>query len=244
MRIGYMTDKGRRRPKNEDALRVLEGKNFFMLADGVGGNRSGEIASQTALGTVEKFIEHNPLERLDGRDTIFRYFETAVDFVNQTIRKLSETEPKYAGMATTLVCAYIRDRIMYIANVGDSRVYLVHDSQIHQITEDHTYVNDLVKMGAITREEAENHNKKNVITRAIGANACSTPDCFNIFIQPKDRILICSDGLYDEVDEQEILERMMKDDDMAKCAEDLVNMANENGGSDNISVICIEVSED
>ncbi|MBQ0005429.1 MAG: Stp1/IreP family PP2C-type Ser/Thr phosphatase [Clostridiales bacterium] len=244
MKIGYMTDKGRRRPKNEDALRVLPGKNFFMLADGVGGNKSGEVASKTALDALERFIEHNPLERLEGRDEIFRYFEAAVDFVNQMIIRISTAEPAFAGMATTLVFVYIRDRIAYISNVGDSRVYAVHNSQIHQITEDHTYVNDLVKMGAITREEAEHHNKKNVITRAIGANACSIPDCFNIFIQPGDRILICSDGLYDEVNETAMLERLIRDDDMADCAEDLVKMANDNGGNDNISVICIEVSED
>lgn len=244
MRIGHMTDKGRRRPKNEDALRVLADRNFFMLADGVGGNRSGEVASKTALDTVEKFVDHNPLEKLEGREDVFRYFETCVDFVNQTIMRLSDVQPTYAGMATTLVLAYIRERIMYIANVGDSRVYVAHNKQIHQITEDHTYVNDLVKMGAITREEAENHNKKNVITRAIGANACSTPDCFNIFVQPGDRVLICSDGLYDEVNEMEMLERLVRDHDMQRCSEDLVTMANEHGGSDNISVICIEVSED
>ncbi len=244
MRIGYMTDKGRRRPKNEDALRVLAGKNFFMLADGVGGNKSGEVASKTALDALERFVDYNPLDRLNGRDEVFRYYEAAVDYVNQTILRLSDTQPVYAGMATTLVCAYIRERIMYIANVGDSRVYVVHNSQIHQITEDHTYVNDLMKMGAITKEEAENHNKKNVITRAIGANACSTPDCFNIFVQPGDKVLICSDGLYDEVREQDMLGRLIRDDDMGACAEDLVRMANENGGSDNISVICIEVTED
>lgn len=239
MKIGYMSDKGRRRPKNEDALRVLPGKKFFMLADGVGGNKSGEVASKSALNAVEKFIEHNPIERLCGRDEVFRYFNEAVDFVNRTILAMAELEPSYAGMATTLVFAYVQDRIMYIANVGDSRVYLVNKGRISQITEDHTYVNDLVRMGAITKEEAHTHNKKNVITRAIGANAYSKPDCFNVYIDPDDRVLICSDGLYDEVREKEILERLMQDDDMATCAEDLVRMANEHGGSDNISVICI-----
>lgn len=239
-----MTDKGRRRPKNEDALRVLADKNFFMLADGVGGNKSGEVASNGALDTLTKFIEHNPPEKLEGRDEIFRYFRVAVDYVDRTIETMSEIETAYAGMATTLVFAYLKDRILYIGNVGDSRAYLVHNGKIHQITEDHTYVNDLVKMGAITREEAEKHNKKNVITRAIGANACSTPDCFNVYVEPGDKVLICSDGLYDEVTEGTILQVLTKTEDMNECADLLVRMANENGGSDNISVICVEVPED
>ncbi len=244
MRVGYMTDKGRRRPKNEDALRVLPDRNFFMLADGVGGNRSGEVASNGSLDTLQKFIEHNPIEKLEGRDEIFRYFEAAVDYVDQTIERMSEAEPACAGMATTLVFAYIRDRIMYVANVGDSRAYLIHQGQIYQITEDHTYVNDLVKMGAITRQEAETHNKKNVITRAIGSNAYSTPDCFNVYIEPGDKVLICSDGLYDELSDAAILAELTRADDMTDCAEHLVRLANENGGNDNISVICIEVPEE
>lgn len=244
MKIGYFTDKGMRRQKNEDAIKVLGDQRLFMLADGVGGNKSGEMASKTALEALENFVHHNPLDKLDGRDEVFRYFETAVDYVNQVILKLSDSQPKYAGMATTLVFAYIAGKLMYIANVGDSRVYLLHNSEIHQITEDHTYVNDLVRMGAISKSEAENHNKKNVITRAIGANACNTPDCFNVYVEPGDKVLICSDGLYDEVNEKEILHRMLLEEDMRECAKNLVDMANEHGGSDNISVICIGLEED
>lgn len=244
MRIGYLTDKGRRRPTNEDAVKVLPDLNFFMLADGVGGNKSGEIASQSALDALEKFVRHNPPEWLEGRDEIFRYFRSAINYVNQFIIKLSEVKPQYAGMATTLVFAYINKGTMYIANLGDSRVYLIHEGFIQQITEDHTYVNDLVKMGAIAKAEAATHARKNVITRAIGANANNDPDCFSVPVTKGDRILICSDGLYDEVDENTILMRMRRFDDMVNCAEDLVNMANENSGHDNISVICINMVED
>lgn len=244
MRIGYMTDGGRRRPTNEDAVKVLEDVNFYMLADGVGGNRSGEIASQSALDALEKFIRHNPPEWLTDRDEIFRYLRAGVRYVNQFIIKMSEAKPQYAGMATTLVFAYIRDGEMYVANVGDSRVYLIHDGLIQQITDDHTYVNDLVKMGAISREEAQTHARKNVITRAIGANANNEPDCFSVPVDQGDRVLLCSDGLYDEVDDQTVLYTMTRFDDMMICAEDLVSMANDNGGNDNISVICVNLSED
>ena len=144
-------------------------------------------------------------------------------------------------MATTLTFAYICDDEMYVANVGDSRVYLAHGDMIQQITDDHTYVNDLVKMGAITREEAHLHARKNVITRAIGANANNEPDCFSVPVERDDRILLCSDGLYDEVDDDTILSTLVRSDDMKACASELVLMANQNGGNDNISVICIDL---
>lgn len=244
MNIGYLTDPGRRRTKNEDALRVLKEKNFFMLADGVGGNKSGEVASQAALDALQDYVQNNPLDKVSGRDAMFRYFEDAVNYVNEYIREMSQEKPEYNGMATTLVFAYVDGKILYIANVGDSRVYFIHNNVIHQITEDHTYVNDLLKMGAITKSEAAHHEKKNVITRAIGANAYNCPDCFNIFIEPDDKILICSDGLYDEVPEKDIMEVIQSGEDMQDCARKLVDMANEKGGSDNISVICIDMMED
>jgi protein phosphatase len=214
-----------------------------MLADGVGGNRSGEIASQSALDALEKFIRHNPPEWLSSRDEVFRYFRAAVNYVNQFIIKLSEAKPQYAGMATTLTFAYIRKDEMYVANVGDSRVYLAHGDMIQQITDDHTYVNDLVKMGAITKDEAHLHARKNVITRAIGANANNEPDCFSVPVESGDRVLLCSDGLYDEVDDDTILAIINRASDMAMCAEELVALANDNGGNDNISVICVDLED-
>ena len=243
MDIGYTTDRGRRRPTNEDSVRACGDVGFFMLADGVGGNRSGEIASQSALDALEKFVRHNPPEWLGSRDEIFRYFRAAVNYVNQFIIKLSEAKPQYAGMATTLAFAYVRDNEMYVANVGDSRVYLMHDDMIQQITDDHTYVNDLVKMGAISKEEAHMHARKNVITRAIGANANNEPDCFCVQLEKGDRILLCSDGLYDEVDDESILSIVSRSGDMSACVRELVDMANENGGNDNISVICVDLED-
>ncbi len=244
MKVGYLTDRGRRRPTNEDSVKVMEKESFYLLADGVGGNRSGEVASQSALDAMEKFITHNPPQWLGDRDEIFRYFRAAVNYVNHYIIKLSEARPQYTGMATTLAFAYIKGGNMYVANVGDSRVYLIHNGMIQQITDDHTYVNDLVKMGAITKEEALHHARKNVITRAIGANANNEPDCFSVPVAAGDRVLLCSDGLYDEVDDDAILSAISRFDDMMVCAEDLVAMANENGGNDNISVICVDVAED
>lgn len=244
MKIGYSTDKGLRRPKNEDAVKVIPEERFFMLADGVGGNNAGDVASRKSLEALEDYILNNPVDESKGKEAMFRYFEDAVNYVNEVIHLLSEEVDEYDGMATTLVFAYIGSKILYIANIGDSRVYLVHAGVMHQITEDHTYVNDLVKMGAITREEAEHHKKKNVITRAIGENAYSSPDCYNIYIENGDKILICSDGLYDEVSEADIKAEISREIDMDVCADNLVSMAINAGGSDNISVICINMVED
>jgi len=243
MSAGYLTDRGRRRPANEDAVKIMEDVNFYMLADGVGGNKSGEIASQSALDALEKFIRHNPPEWLKSRSEIFRYFRAAINYVNQFIIRLSEVKPQYSGMATTLAFAYICGDTMYVANIGDSRVYLVHEGMIQQITDDHTYVNDLVKMGAISKEDAHHHARKNVITRAIGANANNDPDCFSVPVEKGDKVLLCSDGLYDEVDDRTILLRMTGFEDMQACAEDLVNLANNNGGNDNVSVICVNLED-
>ncbi len=243
MRIGYLTDRGRRRPTNEDAVKVLDDVNFFMLADGVGGNRSGEIASQSALEALEKFVRHNPPEWLESREETFRYFRAAVKYVNQYIINISESLPQNSGMATTLVFAYVTNEDLYVGNIGDSRAYLVHDEMIQQITEDHTYVNDLVKMGAITKEEAQTHVRKNVITRAIGANANNEVDCFCVPIEDGDMLLMCSDGLYDEVDDDSICEEFYRTRDMRVCAERLVDLANRNGGNDNISVVCVNMME-
>ncbi len=244
MRAGYYTDKGMKRPHNEDAVRVLMEHNVFMLADGVGGNKAGEIASNQTLEIVRDYLANNPIEEIVGSEAISRYFEDAVDYANEYIKQLAQSVPECAGMATTLVIAYVRDRILYVANVGDSRAYFIHGKEIHQITVDHTYVNDLVMMGAITRTEAEHHRKKNVITRAIGANSYNNPDFFNLYIEPEDRILLCSDGLYDELSEEEMLQIIDSTDDMAVCAKTLVDRANEKGGNDNISVICISMVED
>ena len=221
MKSGFITDRGRRRPTNEDSLRACE----------------------SALDALEKFVRHNPPEWLGSRDEVFRYFRAAVNYVNQFIIKLSEAKPQYAGMATTLTFAYIRKDEMYVANVGDSRVYLAHGDMIQQITDDHTYVNDLVKMGAITRDEAHLHARKNVITRAIGANANNEPDCFSVPVEKGDKVLLCSDGLYDEVDDDTILSTLNRASDMTQCAEELVALANDNGGNDNISVICVDLED-
>ncbi len=244
MKFAYKTDRGLRRSKNEDAVRVLPESNFFMLADGAGGMKAGDVASKEALDALEDYVVKNPLDDIEGSEAVFDYFKEVVEYVSEYIMYLSEKEKAYSEMATTLVFAYIRKNILYVSNIGDSRVYFIHGDEIHQITEDHTYVNELVQMGAITKAEAEVHDKRNQLTRAIGAGADDTPDFFNIFLEKDDRILLCSDGLYGEVSEEDILKEILKGEDADKCVDNLVDMANRNGGSDNITVIYINMAEE
>lgn len=244
MRVGYLTDRGNRRPKNEDSAMIMPKKRFFMLADGVGGNKAGEIASKTALDALKDYILDNDIHENSGKDEMFLYFEDAVNYVNEVVCELSREVPEYEGMATTLVFLYVGKEYIYISNIGDSRVYLVQDNQIYQITEDHTYVNDLIKMGVLTAEEARFHSKKNVITRAIGEDAYSGPDCYSIQYDNDDKILMCTDGLYSELRNEELLSEMMNAPDMETCARILVDKAKVHGGNDNISVICIDKMEE
>jgi protein phosphatase len=235
MRIGYMTDGGRRRPVNEDAVKVLEDVNFYMLADGVGGNRSGEIASQSALDALEKFIRHNPPEWLEGRDEIFRYLRAAVRYVNQFIIKLSESKPQYGGMATTLVFAYIRSDEMYVANVGDSRAYLYRDSYLEQVSKDHVETNDYAK----------NHRTKPALLQHLGIDPEEVqlePTIVRLQVKRGDVILLCSDGLTDLVDHASIEKEIAAGRALSGSVHRLYDQAMEAGGIDNITIMLIAVN--
>ena len=148
------------------------------------------------------------------------------------------------GMATTVVIAYIvRDR-MYVMNVGDSRAYVFRKGKLTQITEDHTYVNSLVKAGIITKEEAVFHENKNMITRAVGADYRIEPDFFTTKLREDDIVLMCTDGLYGEVEQEELIEKLSAGKTMGDTCYDLIEAANTNGGNDNITLICLKITED
>ena len=147
-------------------------------------------------------------------------------------------------MATTVVIAYIQKDTLYIMNVGDSRGYILHDGELTQITEDHTYVNTLLKAGLITADEAEHHENKNMITRAVGADYTIEGDFFQVGIRPGDIILICTDGLYGEVDREELIRQLEKDSTMTEICSELVDAANRNGGSDNITMVVLKITEE
>lgn len=239
---GFKTDQGMRRDNNEDALFVLPEQQLYIVADGVGGHNSGELASRLAVGYIAEYVSVKPIRSVTEDNRLREYFTDCLSCANRLIYERARSNPENAGMATTAVIAYLNDRNKaYIVNVGDSRAYLIRDKRIFQVTEDHTYVNQLLRAGSITKEEAENHPKRNMITRAVGGDKFVLPDFFQFETYPGDMILLCTDGLFGELSDQEICEMALGRRSMHELAADLVSEANKRGGKDNISVICIKI---
>ena len=168
----------------------------------------------------------------------------AIVQANSKVYELSQRYAENNGMATTTVVGYLKDSWLYILNVGDSRAYIYEQGYLRQLTEDHTYVNTLVKLGIITREEAEVHEERYKITKAVGAEAEIEPDISRIKISKGDKIILCSDGLSGELGDEQMEEILAKGESMTETCRLLVDAANEHGGNDNITVICIEFTED
>ncbi|MEF9922174.1 MAG: Stp1/IreP family PP2C-type Ser/Thr phosphatase [Anaerovoracaceae bacterium] len=244
MLVGFKSDKGMKRFNNEDACFVLLNDKVYVVADGVGGNNSGEIASRTAVNEIANYITNNSVKQLGTDDEIKLYFDDCVRKTNATILKMASKYEENNGMATTLVVVFVKDNIAYITNIGDSRAYLYRNKELIQITEDHTYVNTLIKAGIISEEEAETHENKNMITKAVGADYDIEPDFFKVEIRVDDILLICTDGLYGELEQDEIGQVLDEEESMSDACARLVAQANINGGHDNITIVCLKVTED
>lgn len=238
LRSYAITDIGQKRKLNQDFIYLSETPignlpNVFIVADGMGGHNAGDYASRYAVETVVDEIgvsfEKNPVKIL-GR---------AIEKANALIRQRAREEAAYNGMGTTMVIATCIGGYLEVANVGDSRLYVIGD-RIEQITEDHSLVEEMVRMGGIDRASARNHPDKNIITRAIGARDYIEADFFDLKLQTGDMVLLCSDGLTNMV-EDETIHRILKSGGSLKDrVEELVRTANQNGGKDNISAIVIE----
>ncbi|MDF3003002.1 MAG: Stp1/IreP family PP2C-type Ser/Thr phosphatase [Bacillota bacterium] len=239
--VGFKTDKGRKRGRNEDSLFVMPKEEIYIVADGVGGQNSGELASTMAVKGIAEYIKSRPLKGAENEDELRSYFLDCMRLVNDLIYQASKQSPENAGMATTAVLLYLNKRTAYFINIGDSRAYIYREGQISQVTEDHTYVNELVKGGSITRAEAENHPQKNMITRALGGDDKVLPDFYRLDTIKGDIIILCTDGLYGEVTVEEICSMAAVTSSMSTLSRKLVERANENGGHDNITVICLKI---
>ena len=231
------------REKNEDVIFFPEksdDKKIFLLADGMGGANAGEIASKTAIETCRKYFEDNidkvSNDPYDIRELIMRSILEA----NKKVIELSNTNPEYKGMGTTLIIVYILKNKVYIGHVGDSRVYRIRRNIIRQLTSDHSFVQELLNSGMITKQEAKNHPRKNVLTKVIGYEKNIQPDIITKGFVKDDVILICSDGLSNMVDKSSIYDIVVKNVlDVRNMTKELVDEANNAGGLDNISVITI-----
>jgi len=234
-----ITDIGERRRINQDYVFCSEaaiGKlpNLFIVADGMGGHNAGDYASRYCVEFFRQKIEESEL------DSPIASIEAAIKDTNEALRNKAQEQSELEGMGTTFVAATIYDQDMYVANVGDSRLYVIGE-KIRQVTEDHSLVEAMVKTGELDRNEARIHPNKNIITRAIGANSSVEPDFFEVNLVEGDTVLMCSDGLTNML-EDETIERIIKEyDDPEIAAAKLVRCANENGGRDNIAIVIIKV---
>ena len=246
MQVGFKSDKGLRRTNNEDACFVMLPNKVYVVADGVGGSNAGEIASRTAVNEIAKYINAHPMSDTDttNKYEIVSYLQGCLDAANDEIFRLSHKYAENSGMATTVVIVCALDNKAYITNVGDSRAYLYRQGNLVQLTEDHTYVNTLVKAGILSKEQAEQDERKNMITKALGAESTVEPDFFQVEIMKDDVFIICTDGLYDEVENGEMIEVLTENESMSDVCSELINRANTNGGRDNITVISLKVTED
>ncbi len=244
MQTFYMTDAGKVRTHNEDNVIIINNKNnefILAVADGMGGHKAGDYASRYTVETIEREIkasfEKNPS----------LIIKKAIQVANREIRKQAGEDPNLSGMGTTVVVATVIGRYLQVANVGDSRLYIINGQEIRQITRDHSLVEEMVRLGGIRREDARLHPDKNIITRAIGAKDDVEIDFFTVELRPSDRILMCSDGLTNMVEDKDILKILCEHKDdrtLVETAQALIDAANTNGGKDNIAVVLVKPFSD
>ncbi len=233
-----ITDIGRKRKVNQDYVYTSENPignlpNVFIVADGMGGHKAGDYASKTTVETmvkeIEESFEKNPI----------RILSKAIETANELVRKKASEEADLEGMGTTVVAATCIGKYLQIANVGDSRLYVVN-KEMKQITRDHSLVEEMVRMGGLGKAEARNHPDKNIITRAVGANDTIEIDFFTVELDEGDKVLMCTDGLTNMLEDEEIRMILSGARDIVEGAQELVAAANAQGGQDNISVILLE----
>ncbi|MCZ2465852.1 Stp1/IreP family PP2C-type Ser/Thr phosphatase [Limosilactobacillus vaginalis] len=243
MKVAYQTDIGHQRKENQDRVAKFtapDGTLLVVVTDGIGGSRSGDVAAQITVDHLgRQFQAASPNSSLEA----IRWFAREVQLINDEILQKSTENPKYQGMGTTLVAAIIFDQAMVVANIGDSRGYVLHDNLLTQVTIDHSLVNELVKHGDITEEEARNYPQNNIITRAIGVSADARIEVNRFDLGAGDQILLCSDGLSKMITREQMMGVLESDLSLTEKCSQLIKMANEAGGPDNITVL-IGLAED
>ena len=239
VKLFSITDIGRRREINEDYLYTSDKPvgnlpNLFIVADGMGGHNAGDYASkhavEKAVSAIEQYTDEYDAENI---------LQKAIDDANTHINQISRHSSKYKGMGTTFVAVTFDGCHVTVANVGDSRMYVVNDF-ITQITKDHSLVEEMVDMGGIDREAARVHPDKNIITRAIGVKEYVLVDFFDVHIGLAEKLLLCTDGLTNMLKDDEIHRIIMDSSSLEEAGRRLIEAANENGGRDNIAVVLVE----
>jgi protein phosphatase len=241
LRAGAATDVGRARNINQDSFVLLPDRGLFIVADGMGGHQGGEVASLTAIEALRAAFR---------RDEGAAGLEQAIIAANEAVAAKARSSADLRSMGTTLaVVALVDDgdgeeELLAVANIGDSRIYLLRNGELTQLTDDHSLPQELLRQGQLTEAEAAADPRRNIVTRVLGASFGQGPDMQNLIPYAGDRIVICSDGLYNEVDDRAIAHVLRTVDDPKTAARQLVDQANANGGGDNISVVVVDVVDD
>lgn len=238
MKLYAMTDVGRKREVNQDYVYVTDKPigpfpNLLVVADGMGGHKAGDFASKY---TVKVLLEELDKTKLDKPEEILK---SVVAVANNKLIQAAQSDVKLEGMGTTLVAATVIGNTLYFSNVGDSRLYLIND-KIRQISKDHSLVEEMVRLGGIKAEEAKNHPDKNIITRAMGVKEDVEADIYEYRLKKGDIILMCTDGLSNMVEDEDMFDIVKGARDIVEAVLMLIEKANSNGGRDNIGVVMAE----
>ncbi len=246
-----LTDTGIKRTNNEDSFLVMEAKNLYAVADGMGGHSSGEIASRIAVETISDFFRTSEISE----DSTWPYayddnisfegnkLKTAVAVANEKIQEYAAQHPESRGMGTTVVAVLVLDSRLILCHVGDSRCYLLRDGRFSLVTSDHSWVNEQVKLGFLTEEEAQKHPFRNVITKALGTKGEATAEINETEGKKGDMLLLCTDGLNSMVSDDEIAGIVSAEDGLEDKAKKLIEAANSKGGEDNITLVLLKIVE-
>ncbi|SEL67532.1 protein phosphatase [Stigmatella aurantiaca] len=244
-----LTDVGRKRNHNEDSFLIDEELQLYVVADGMGGHAGGGTASRIAVETIDKELRRaresrdNPfISTSNLQDALIpEALRTAVEKACLAIYTAAQEDSRLSGMGTTVISLVVKDDQAFFAHVGDSRAYLIRGELIQQISEDHSLVNEQIKAGMITPEEAKHSRYKNIITRSVGFEEEVQVDVMGVISEPGDVFLLCSDGLANMLEDKEIHELVLQTSRFQDVPQKLIDLANERGGDDNITVIVVQV---
>ena len=237
MKIAYASDTGRMRAENQDYVSVFinqSGAQLAIVADGVGGQNGGDVAATMAVSHISNQWQQSTINTVE---TAKQWLIEQVNNENDTIVKTAQRYRTLNGMATTLVIAVILANQLIIANIGDSRAYVIRQRQMRQLTVDHNLANELLQEGAITEDEAVTHPGRHLITRQLGVTDDSKPDLFAINLYPDDYVLMTTDGMPKHVSDENILQTVLSANDIADAVTKLITNTNNAGGSDNVTVL-------
>jgi PPM family protein phosphatase len=247
-----LTDVGKKRKHNEDAYALDETEGLFIVADGMGGHAAGEVAAKITVETIGEFIAAT--RQKEEATWPFKYnhelafnsnrLAIAIEKANERVMSAVAAQPWLKGMGTTVVAGLLNEKVLSLAHVGDSRAYLYRDGELTRLTDDHSWVHEQVSAGILTEDEAKTHPLKNVVTRALGGGPSVSPDLREMEFSGGDAFLFCSDGLTTMLSDEEIRDSVAADEkkDAQVLCENLVALANDKGGVDNITVVYVRIT--